>query len=48
MTPAVVELETGVTNLTLATDNLPDGIYIVVLRNMGFLQTAKVTILGAQ
>ncbi len=48
MEHTVVELETGVTDLTLATDKLPDGIYIVVLRNMGFLQTAKVTILGAR
>jgi len=36
MEPAVAELETGTVNLILATDKLPDGIYIVVLKKHGF------------
>ncbi|MCD4707220.1 MAG: CotH kinase family protein, partial [Candidatus Sabulitectum sp.] len=48
LTPAAAELEVGVYSLSLETTGLPSGVYFVGVKNMGFLQTAKITVLGIQ
>ncbi|MEA3266467.1 MAG: hypothetical protein U9P42_05920, partial [Candidatus Fermentibacteria bacterium] len=46
--PEVLELEAGISSFALKTGTLPSGVYIVGVRNMGFLQTAKITVLGTR
>ena len=41
-----VEMVAGDYTLTMDTDNLPSGIYFVVMRNMGFTETAGIAIIG--
>ena len=41
-----VNLEAGIYSLALETDGLPSGIYIAVMRNMGFTETARITLIG--
>ncbi len=48
LAPAAAELEAGVSSLSLETSGLPSGVYFVGVKNMGFLQTAKITVLGTQ
>ncbi|MCK5036021.1 MAG: CotH kinase family protein [Candidatus Sabulitectum sp.] len=48
LTPDILELEAGVSSFTLKTGTLPSGVYLVGVRNMGFIQTAKITVLGTR
>ena len=41
-----IDLESGEYSLTLETRDLPSGVYFAVMRNMGFTQAARITLIG--
>lgn len=43
-----LNLETGVSDFSFDTNLLPSGVYFVAIKNMGYLQTSKITILRTQ
>lgn len=48
LSPAKIELETGESTVNIAVGDLPSGVYFLAVRNMGFLQTAKITVLSSR
>jgi len=46
--PLDQELDAGYYTLTLPTEDLPSGVYFAALRNMGFTETVKITLIGNQ
>lgn len=44
--PVLMDLQAGSHTVTLETENLPAGVYFAAVRNMGYLQAIKVTLIG--
>ncbi len=44
--PVIMDLQAGSHSVTLDTKDLPSGVYFAAVRNMGYLQAVKVTLIG--